>query len=155
MTPKTETKTRVRDVMSRNPICVTGAADARELARLFDENDVSGVPVVDAQDRVVGVVSRTDLLHRCVEGPPGSRPGGAFLEALGESASLGGFDPEELGLVQDFMTDPPVTATPDETVKAVARRMAEERVHRIVVIDERGHAVGIVTTLDIMSVFPG
>jgi CBS domain-containing protein len=42
----------------------------------------------------------------------------------------------------------------DETIEKVARRMADERVHRVIVVDAGGHPVGILTALDVLSVFP-
>ena len=86
----TTTKTQlgtVEALMTRDPISVSGATTASELAVVLDENEISGVPVVDPLERVIGVVSRTDLLHRCVEGPLGSRPG-SFLLSIAEG--LGG-----------------------------------------------------------------
>ena len=74
-------------------------------------------------------------------------------------AAIGGVDGtdldiEDLGVVEDFMSDDPVTARPEESVGVVAHRMAEERVHRVVVIDDRDQPIGIVTTLDLLKVFP-
>ncbi len=144
----------VKDIMTRDPVRVTADTSARELARVLESNEISGVPVVDAQDRVIGVVSRTDLLRRCVEGPLGSRPG-SFLEAIAEGLDRGrGLEAAALGSVEDFMSGDPVTAGPDETLPAAAARMAEERVHRIVVVDPQRRCLGIVTSLDLLREFP-
>ena len=149
--PATAART-VKDIMTRDPVCLTGDTSARELARILETNEISGCPVVDALERVIGVVSKTDLLHRAVEGPIGSRRG-TFLELLAEGlrdvASA-----ESLGNVEDFMTPEPVTAGPDEALAAVARRMASERVHRVVVVDKGRHVLGIVTSLDLLKEFP-
>ena len=144
----------VKDIMGRNPVRVGQATTVGELAEILEGNDISGVPVVDAQERLVGVVSRTDLIRRCVEGPPGTQPG-SFFSALAEG--LGGgtdLDPEELGVVEDFMSLDPVTAEPDEPVGRVALRMAEEQVHRAIVVDEQRRVIGVVTALDLLKVFP-
>ena len=144
----------VKDVMTPDPVRVTRDTTASELARLLDANEISGVPVVDELDRVVAVVSRTDLLHRCVAGPVGSRPG-TFFASLAEGLAGGAdLDPEELGTVEEFMSPDPVTATPDEPLGVVGRRMAKERVHRVIVVDEGQHVLGIVTSLDLLKAFP-
>jgi CBS domain-containing protein len=144
----------VKDIMTHDPVCVTADVTARELARVLESNEISGVPVVDAVERVIGVVSKTDLLHRCLEGPLGSRPG-TFFEVLAEGMEGGtDLDPEELGTVEEFMTPEPVTALPDEPVGTVARRMADNHVHRVIVVDEQQHVLGIVTSLDLLKVFP-
>ncbi len=144
----------VKDIMTHDPVSVTPDVTARELARVLESNAISGVPVVDAADRVIGVVSKTDLLHRCLEGPLGSRPG-TFFQVLAEGMEAGtDLDPEELGMVEEFMTPEPVTASPDEPVGAVARRMADNDVHRVIVVDKQQHMLGIVTSLDLLKVFP-
>jgi CBS-domain-containing membrane protein len=48
-----------------------------------------------------------------------------------------------------------VTANAEEPIAAVARRMADERVHRIIVVDKSRHVLGIVTSLDLLKEFPG
>ena len=149
------TKIRVKDVMTPDPVCADAAASLQELAELFDANEISGVPVVDAQNRLIGVVSKTDLIHRCLEGPIGAREGMEFFDRLriGMSPSRD-LDPNDLGVAEDFMSIDPVTARPDELLSAVARRMADERVHRVVVVSEGNEPVGIVTSLDALKAFP-
>jgi CBS domain-containing protein len=106
------------------------------------------VPVVDTQDRLIGVVSKTDLLHRCLEGPYGSRPG-SLLSSIAEGS--GRFGAGELGTISDFMNPDPVTARPDEPIETIARKMIEERAHRVIVVDAQKHVVGIVTSLDMLK----
>jgi CBS domain-containing protein len=139
----------VGELMVADPVRVGGGTTAAELAVILEENCISGVPVVDPQDRVIGVVSRTDLLGRCVEGPLGSRPG-SFLSSIGEG--LGGeIDTESLGTVSEFMNTDPVTARRKDLAANVARRMVDERVHRVIIVDDGLHPVGIVTTLDLLK----
>ena len=55
---------RVGEVMTNDPVCLSGGETVAEVARLFDANEISGAPVVDGLHRLIGVVSRTDLIHR-------------------------------------------------------------------------------------------
>jgi len=144
----------VGDVMTRDPLAVAPSMTLRELARLLDTNEISGVPVVDSQDHVLGVVSKTDLVHRWLEGDEGTRaePFGDVLDD--EWGDLAAIMPEDLGVAEDIMSPDVVTATEDEPIGAVARRMAEAGVHRVVVVDERGFLHGIVTSLDVLRVYP-
>ena len=154
MSVRTKAPQLVKDVMTADPICIGADTSARELARILESNGISGVPVVDSLHRAIGVASRTDLLRRCVQGPLGSRPG-TFFESLAEGLDVGtDMDPEELGSVEEFMSTEPVTCRPDESLGDVAHRMAEENVHRVVVVDARRHVVGIVTSLDLLREFP-
>lgn len=145
----------VEDVMTPDPVFVGTGSTLREVAELLDEHEISGLPVIDDQERLVGVVSRTDLLRRLLEGPAEARHDEEWLDLLtADSASKVDIDAARLGVVDDVMTADPITARPDEKLAIVARRMADEKVHRIVVIDERRKVLGIVTTLDVLGVFP-
>lgn len=155
MSPKASTSTlRVREIMTPDPISVEPSTTARELARILLDNEISGVPVVDELDRVIGVVSRTDILLRFFEGPQGSVPS-TFIETLAEGLDFNtDVDPEQLGVVGEFMTPEPVLVSPDEAVGKVAHLMADEGVHRVIITDDEDHLLGIVTTLDVLRVFP-
>jgi CBS domain-containing protein len=143
----------VKDVMTTRPISVRASATPRELARVLTEHEISGVPVVDERKRVVGVVSKTDLLQWCVKGGLGF---GAtnLLTSLAEGGAGTRFGPVDLGIVADFMTIKPLTAAPDESLGTIAHRMAEYRVHRLIVTDSEGRLKGIVTSMDLLRAFP-
>ena len=55
---------RAMDVMTTNVITVSPDTSVQEVAKILSERSISGVPVVDAQNRLVGIVSEGDLLHR-------------------------------------------------------------------------------------------
>ncbi|MHC5022359.1 MAG: CBS domain-containing protein [Planctomycetota bacterium] len=144
----------VREVMTPDPISVNPFDTVQEVARILDSNEISGVPVIDGRGQVVGVVSKTDLIHRCLEGPLGSRPGTFFEKMAGGLAGGTDLDPEELGIVEEFMSTDLVTAEPDESIAIVARRLAKSNVHRAVVVNAKQGVVGIVTALDLLGAFP-
>lgn len=151
MVSPSSTRVRVKEVMTPRPICISEDADLQELAEVFDANGISGVPVIDSQERVIGVVSKTDIIHRCLEGPLGS-PRHSLVSFIGLARDSGlGIDLKEMGTVADFMTPDPVTTTEDQSLADVARLMVDERVHRVVVIDPKKRALGIVTTLDLLK----
>lgn len=141
------------DVMTKDPVSVTPDVSARELARVLTDNQISGVPVVDPQDRVIGVVSRTDLLQWCVTGGLGMGAGD-LLPTLSARSAAARSGPDDLGIVEDFMTEDAITCSANTPVASIARRMAEERVHRVIVLDEDGCLTGVVTSLDVLKVFP-
>jgi CBS domain-containing protein len=143
----------VRDIMTRDPIAVAPSETVREIARIMLDNEISGLPVIDGQERVIGVVSRADLLLRFFEGPRGSVPT-SFLESIAEGLDIGtDLDPEQLGFAEEFMSPEPFTVSPDEPIVKVARLMAEEHIHRVIVVDEDQHLLGIVTSLDLLRAF--
>lgn len=153
----TKAQLRARDVMTPEPVCVEPSTTIRQLARILEENEVSGSPVVDSAGALVGVVSRTDLIRRCAEGTTEVPPKYLF-EMI---ADQGGGDDDEVEVsaealicVDDFMTPDVVTAGPDAPVSEIARLMYERRIHRVIIADEERFPLGIVTSLDLLGVFP-
>ena len=143
------TQPNAKNVMTHDPITVDVSTSAHELARILTDNDISGVPVIDVQDRVIGVVSKTDLLKWCVTGGDSDHDLLASLKARQTRRA----DADSLGVVEDFMSSDPVVATADEPITWLARRMVEEKVHRIAIVDEDGCLIGIVTSLDLLKAF--
>lgn len=151
-----KTDLKAKDVMNAEPVCVEPSTSIRRLARIFEENEISGAPVIDPQGRLVGIVSKTDLIRQCMEGTDEIPPAYLF-EILSEQ----GVDedesseviPEPLACVEDFMTEDPVTVTPDTPIGRVARLMHEGRIHRVVVVDYEKYPVGIITSLDLLKAF--
>lgn len=145
-------------IMTPDPVCAEPSTTIRQLARLFDENDISGCPVVDHSGRVIGVVSKTDLIRRCSEGTRDIPPAYLFevvCEQGGEDDDGGESPiPEPLVCVQDFMTESAVTAGPSTPVHEVAALMADRRIHRVVVVDDDKYPLGVITALDVLKKFP-
>ncbi len=148
-----------REIMESNVVTVTPSTPLRELARIFAEDEISGAPVVEVDGRLVGIVSKTDLLNAVADAsqvPGGTDP--YFEELFGPSASpMKEMESEEeresLGSVDDIMETEIITVAPTETVSRVAARMAKGRIHRVVVVDS-GKVVGIITSLDLLSAWP-
>src|SRR5215471_6492414 len=109
----------VKDVMSALPVCVSKTASFREIAARLSECRVSALPVVDADGKVIGVVSEADLLVKeAVLGEPDVVWG--FLAGLvphAARAKAGGVT------AADLMTSPAVTIGPADTVEHAAQLM--------------------------------
>jgi CBS domain-containing protein len=148
------TELKARDLMTADPVCAVPSTRIRELARMFEEHEISGVPVVDQEGKVVGVVSKTDLIRRCTEGTDDIPPAYLF-EVLSESADeeTSQVMPEPLVCVEDFMTEDPLMVGPEVSAAEVARLMFERRIHRVIVADPEKFPLGIITTLDLLGAF--
>jgi CBS domain-containing protein len=144
---------KARDVMTPEPVCVTPATRIREVAHLLEAHQISGMPVINTEGRVVGVVSKTDLIRRCTEGTDEIPP--AYLFELLSGSQDEEAMPEPLICVGDFMTDSPVMVMPDAPAETVGRLMHERRIHRVIVADEAGCPVGLITTLDLLAALAG
>ena len=152
--PAVKNELMAKDVMVPEPVCVEPAMTVRQLARVFEENEISGAPVVDKEGRVIGVVSKTDLIRRCSEGTADIPPAYLFEVLSEESGEDEQVIPEPLICVEDFMTRDAVMVTPNTPASLVARLMFEKRIHRVVIVDHDKFPVGIVTSLDLLGVFP-
>jgi CBS domain-containing protein len=122
----------VGDLMHLDPIVIRVDASLIEAAKLLDQHRIGGLPVVDAQGYLVGVLSQTDLLRaRATEHLWANWPG---------------------LVVRHLMTSPAITVRPSLPVAAAARLMERERVHRLVVIreDDERIPVGILSTGDLV-----
>lgn len=143
----------VRDIMTPDPVCISRSATIRELARVLEEHEISGVPVVDHAGKVVGVVTKTDLIRRCTEGTPDIPPAYLFEALSGGDDQSGQVIPEPLVCVEDFMTEDPLMVPASLSAIAAARLMFERRIHRLIVADDDRFPIGIVTSLDLLGVF--
>ncbi|MDF5755224.1 CBS domain-containing protein [Spongiactinospora sp. TRM90649] len=150
-------KTTVRDVMTGEVATVTRDTSFHDAVAKLVETGVSGLPVVDADGRVSGVISETDLL--CKEeyreryfGEYYSPPIRARLRhRLGSQRDSAG--KAEAETVNDLMTAPAIVTTPDSPVVLAARLMDRHGVKRLPVVDADGLLVGIVTRHDLIKVF--
>ncbi len=148
-----------QNIMTPEPVCAEPSTTIRQLAHLFEENDVSGCPVVDSRGKVVGVVSKTDLIRRCSEGTAAIPPAYLFEVVCERGGANGVGDiadpiPEPLICVQDFMSESVVTVRPNAPVHEIAALMSGKHIHRVVVVDEEHFPLGMITTLDVLKVFP-
>lgn len=135
----------VKDVMTGKVVAVRRHDDVHETARLLSEQRISGLPVVDTENTVIGVVTEADILSMT-----GMREGHSFRDILRHI--LGEPLPERKKghLVGDIMTTPAVTTRPDEDIKEVARILDEKRIKRLPVVDGQNKLVGIISRADIV-----
>jgi CBS domain-containing protein len=127
---------RVKDVMTTRVIAARADASCADLVGMLREHRVSGLPVVNGEGVVVGVVSESDLLAR--QEAPGLRRKRARTAEL---------------TAADLMSWPPATIAPDETVRHAARLMYAHKLRRLPVVDQRGQLIGLVTRADLLSAF--
>ncbi|MET9295836.1 CBS domain-containing protein [Streptomyces sp. NPDC003077] len=140
----------IDQVMSRDVVSVGPDASFKEVAELLGRHAVSGLPVVDRDDKVVGVISETDLMFHQAAQDDTPRPW--YLPRLTRHACAE--DTKARGnTAQTLMSAPAVTIGPRHTVVDAARLMAERHVERLPVVDEEGRLMGIVTRSDLLAVF--
>jgi len=142
----------VAQVMTRNVITVTPETPINEVARLLVEHGVSGLPVVDADGVVVGVISEGDLLVKEAGYPTASRRPlarlfGAGREAREQAAKV------EAQTAGEAMTSPALTIDEFRAIRAAAEVMTSSKVNRLPIVDADGKLLGIVTRADLIRSF--
>ncbi|MFR9777893.1 CBS domain-containing protein [Micromonospora sp. MS34] len=138
---------QVGDVMTTDVATVGEETPYRQIVDVLIRRGISAVPVVDSFDRVLGVVSEADLLHKVERAghPDGRRVfEGRRRRTVREKAGA--------LVAGDLMTAPAVTTTPRASLPAAARLMDREVVKRLPVLDDLGRLVGIVTRGDLLRV---
>lgn len=142
-------KIPVKDIMTKDVVAVKKALKIKELARLLIEKQISGVPVVDEENRVIGIVTEADIIFQA----EGRRHRGLreFLrEIIGEPVPKDIRGPISELLVQDIMSQPVISASPDMDIRNVAAIFEERRIKRLPVVDPEGRLVGIISRQDIL-----
>ena len=143
---------QARDIMTKEVIIISPEASVEALARLLESNKIGGVPVVEADGRLVGVVTQSDLVKRSrdLELPPALN----ILDLHMFLETPSGFKrrlEKMLGdTVREVMTTEPITISPDMSVKEIAALMDRKKVHTLPVLDHQGKLVGIVGKMDLI-----
>jgi CBS domain-containing protein len=139
----------VKDVMSALPVSVSKTASFREIVAKLRECRVSAFPVLDADGKVIGVVSEADLLVKEAMADEPNIVWGwlAGIVHHAARAKAGGVT------AADLMTSPAVTIGPDETVEHAARLMYDRKVKRLPVVNPAGRPIGIISRTDVLAVF--
>jgi CBS domain-containing protein len=142
---------RVRDVMSRRVVTVTGSTSFGDLVDLMLRHEIGAIPVVDDEGGLLGLVSEADLISKQAYGGR-RRP---------VSDGFSGLDRRQARelirsrgrTARHVMSSPVETALADEPLRAVARRMVENRLRHVPVVDDARRLVGIVSRRDLLRAF--
>jgi len=140
---------QARDVMVSPVITVKQSCTVREVAKIFIEQRISGVPVVDDQGKLVGIVSEGDLMHRSEADTERKRSW--WLHALTPDETLAAdYVKAHACRVADVMTRHVITAAPDTPLREIAALLEKNSVKRVPIM-ENGHLVGIVSRANLVQ----
>jgi CBS domain-containing protein len=139
---------KVSEVMTRDVIVVRPQTTVRDIAALMVQSRISGVPVVDGEGRLVGVLSETDLLHRAETGTEKRHKW--WLGALIDEDQLAReYAAAHARRAEDIMTKQVVTVDPDADLAFVADLLDRRKLKRVPVVKD-GRVVGIITRGDMV-----
>ncbi len=143
---------RVQDVMTRSVVSVRPETPLRDVARVLDENRISGVAVTDDAGTLLGVVSEADFLVEAQGGPAAVRrsPIARLFGWGGDTGTPG--ERHFAATAGELMTSPVITIGPDELIPNAAALMTRERINRLPVVED-GKLVGIITRADLVRTY--
>jgi CBS domain-containing protein len=139
----------VQELMTTPALSIGPEASLKDVATIFVERGISGLPVCDAENRVIGVISEGDILYKEHDPRTGRKGGALAWLADGRSTPL---VKSRAQLVREAMTSPPITISAWSSVSEAARLMTERGVNRLPVLKD-GELVGIVTRTDLVRAF--
>ncbi|KAB1976710.1 CBS domain-containing protein [Streptomyces triticiradicis] len=142
----------VGEVMTREVVEAHRETSFKDVARLLDRHRISGLPVVDHDDKVVGVISETDLIRRQAARSVPGRGRRLWIPALRRSVRRTAAVARATR-AQELMSTPAITVHPEQRVEDAARIMERRGVERLPVVDEEDRLIGIATRRDLLRVF--
>jgi CBS domain-containing protein len=140
---------RVEDVMTREVWTVRSETSLKEAAEILAQRHVSGLPVVDAEDHVVGVLSEGDILfkERGLQQKRGLLDRWLDLPLPDITSKL------EARTAGEAMSAPAVTIGRKRPLTEAANTMIEEGVNRLPVVDAEGKLIGVISRADLVRAF--
>ena len=146
--------TALKDILSSDIVSINPSDTLREALAVMVENRVSALPVVDARQHCVGIISVTDLMgvtkDLSDELNALSDAGGLDHEALVEKLERADLLTEP---VQGWMSPDPVSVGIESSIQHAAQLMLRNRVHRLIVLDDQRRLLGVVSTMDLLAVY--
>ncbi|TAG85391.1 MAG: CBS domain-containing protein [Oscillatoriales cyanobacterium] len=142
----------VADLMTREPMTARVEMSVKEAIKILADRRISGLPVVDHNDLLIGVISESDLMWQETGATPPT-----YIMVLDSVIYLENPSRYEQELhkalgqtVGEVMSRDPVSITPEKSVQEAAKLLHERHIHRLPVLDTAGKVIGILTRGDIV-----
>jgi CBS domain-containing protein len=143
------------EIMDADVPAVSPDADARAAIELLAKTDMGAIPVIDAERKVVGIVSESDLILSDEESDLHLPH---YLNIMGGVVFVGSMKGFEKRLnkafatkVSELMTAEPIVARDDDDAEAIAKLIAEKHHNHLPVVDGEGRLAGLVTRADALA----
>jgi len=139
---------QVRDVMKTDVVTIRQGSALSEAAKLMAEHSISGLPVLDVDGKVIGVLTEADFVSAL------DITGASFVQDMIESVVRKRRARKTMGtIVDDIMTRNPVTIRADETLQKAVELMDRNKVKRLPVTDDQGRLAGVLSRADLIRLF--
>jgi CBS domain-containing protein len=140
---------KAADVMVRDVVTVHPETEVADAVKLLVERDISALPVVDQQGKLVGIISEADLIHRSEIGTEKQRSW--LMESLTAATTLAADFAKSHGKkVGEIMTTHVVTAKEDDSLGDIAALFERHRIKRVPIVRD-GQVVGVVSRSNLIQ----
>jgi len=136
----------VRDVMTSQVISISKYESVVHVANILADKNISGLPVVDKENKVIGIITQADILSMVGVGRDHT-----FKDLLKYMLGEPLHERRVGDHVGDIMTAPALTIRPEASVADAVRIMDEKRIRRLTVVNSANELIGIVTRADILK----
>ncbi|MFH1012413.1 MAG: CBS domain-containing protein [Candidatus Peregrinibacteria bacterium] len=145
-------KKPVREVMTKKVISVQKTESIKNLFQRLNEHGILGVPVVDSENKVMGIVTESDLVKHftTLKTPRGVHVLGSLLYLDDIQDFNKNLKDHCAETVEGLMVSPVVTIESEKPLQDALTLMAEHKINRLPVVDKEGKLVGILTRTDIL-----
>jgi len=139
---------KARDIMTEKVFFVKSDSPSEEVARMMATESITGVPVVEAEGRVIGVISEKDFLFSL-----GSKDTRSFMDVVAHCLKNKGCLALSMRkqTAEDIMTSPAITVNDETPVFQIAGLLTEKKINRVPVTDKKGKLIGIVARSDLIQ----
>lgn len=144
---------KAKDIMTEILLTVAPEATIREIAKVLVDNRISGVPVVEASGKLVGIVSEGDLLHKEVTPrlPDVINILGAIIYYHGVERYNEDFKKMMAKTAREIMTPHVLTVGADAEVGEIGKLLISHNIKRVPVVDDAGQLIGMISRTDIIK----
>ena len=144
---------KVKDIMTKEVVTVKENDTVEVAAKILIDKNLSGLPVVDENNRIKGIITEGDLIRRIakISGPSSIEILGGVLPLESKKKFIDRVNTHMGYLVKDMMTKDVITTTEDVNIEEIATLMVKEKIKRIPVVDDGKNMIGIISRRDIMK----
>ncbi|MCK5365443.1 MAG: CBS domain-containing protein, partial [Gammaproteobacteria bacterium] len=142
------TRIKVGDIMQREVITVRQGSALSDAAKLMSQKHVSGLPVIDVEDKLIGILTEADFLSAL------DIHGGSAIQDLFETIIRRRRSRKKMGtIVDDIMTKRPVRTSAEDTLQRALELMNKNRIKRLVITDEDDRVQGVISRADLIKLY--
>ena len=147
---------KISELMSKQVLSVSKGSNLEEVINFLSRHNISGVPVVDEENKMVGIISEKDIINFSREKDvlPFTRQSGWIAGDMSVTDMMSLEKSSEIlgnTRVEEVMTRDVVTVHRDSQISELAAIMKQKNINRIPVIDDTGQLVGIITRADLVN----